>query len=430
MAASTGERRGLAQRRAPPGRGGAARGGRHRADAAVARAHGGARERGHTHPSAARGRLQPPGAAGCWSAPAPARDPRAPPAAPRGLPGAQREGAGLQHRRRERLHALPGRRHGERAQGRGTGARTSSLCSCDTAASLPPQGIFISRIAEGGAAHRAGTLQVGDRVLSVSQVVGAPAHPRRHPLGLLTAAPSQINGVDMTEARHDHAVSLLTAASPTIALLLEREAGGPLSPSPPPHSPVLPAVAPTTVVTATPAGPGPLRLAPSLLAAALEGPYPVEVRPHPPTHSTHVACTPAAEAGGGRSAPGCRALAECSILSPWAPPTPGAAALALPSGWRGAPSAADRLAHPSRPRFPQEICLPRAGGPLGLSVVGGSDHSSHPFGAQEPGVFISKVGGPRPLQGGHRACPLSAPAGWALGLCTERPCRVGTGPAH
>ncbi|XP_070248606.1 protein scribble homolog isoform X2 [Myotis yumanensis] len=168
-------------------------------------------------------------------------------------------------------------------------------------------GIFISRIAEGGAAHRAGTLQVGDRVLS-------------------------INGVDMTEARHDHAVSLLTAASPTIALLLEREAGGPLSPSPPPHSPVLPAAAPTTVATATPAGPGPLRLAPSLLAAALEGPYPVE-----------------------------------------------------------------------------EICLPRAGGPLGLSVVGGSDHSSHPFGAQEPGVFISKVGGRR------------APAGRAPGLRAEPP---------
>ncbi|XP_070488314.1 protein scribble homolog isoform X21 [Equus przewalskii] len=150
-------------------------------------------------------------------------------------------------------------------------------------------GIFISRIAEGGAAHRAGTLQVGDRVLS-------------------------INGVDMTEARHDHAVSLLTAASPTIALLLEREAGGPLPPSPPPHSPPPPIAATTTVVTATPGEPGPLRLAPSLLTAALEGPYPVE-----------------------------------------------------------------------------EICLPRAGGPLGLSIVGGSDHSSHPFGVQEPGVFISKV---------------------------------------
>ncbi|XP_036904678.1 protein scribble homolog isoform X7 [Sturnira hondurensis] len=150
-------------------------------------------------------------------------------------------------------------------------------------------GIFISRIAEGGAAHRAGTLQVGDRVLS-------------------------INGVDMAEARHDHAVSLLTTASPTIALLLEREAGVPLPLSPPPRSPPPLAAAPTTTVTAAPGDPGPMRLAPSLLAAALEGPFPVE-----------------------------------------------------------------------------EVCLPRAGGPLGLSIVGGSDHSSHPFGVQEPGVFISKV---------------------------------------
>ncbi|OXB79030.1 UNVERIFIED_CONTAM: hypothetical protein H355_005906 [Colinus virginianus] len=93
-------------------------------------------------------------------------------------------------------------------------------------------GIFISRIAEGGAAHRDGILHVGDRVIS-------------------------INGVDMTEARHDQAVALLTASSPTIVLL--------------------------------------------------------------------------------------------------------------------------------------EIHLVKAGGPLGLSIVGGSDHSSHPFGIHEPGVFISKV---------------------------------------
>nr|XP_031295675.1 protein scribble homolog isoform X8 [Camelus dromedarius] len=149
-------------------------------------------------------------------------------------------------------------------------------------------GIFISRIAEGAPPTERGTLQVGDRVLS-------------------------INGVDVTEARHDHAVSLLTAASPTIALLLEREAGGPSLPAPP-HSPLPPTAAATPGVAATPGEPGPLRLAPTLLAAALEGPYPVE-----------------------------------------------------------------------------EVCLPRAGGPLGLSIVGGSDHSSHPFGVQEPGVFISKV---------------------------------------
>lgn len=151
-------------------------------------------------------------------------------------------------------------------------------------------GIFISRIAEGGAAHRAGTLQVGDRVLS-------------------------INGVDMTEARHDHAVSLLTAASPTISLLLERETRGTYPPSPPPHSSPTPtATVAATMTTAIPGEPVLPRLSPSLLATALEGPYPVE-----------------------------------------------------------------------------EICLPRAGGPLGLSIVGGSDHSSHPFGIQDPGVFISKV---------------------------------------
>lgn len=35
--------------------------------------------------------------------------------------------------------------------------------------------------------------------------------------------------------------------------------------------------------------------------------------------------------------------------------------------------------------------LVKSGGPLGLSIVGGSDHASHPFGVNEPGVFISKV---------------------------------------
>lgn len=37
----------------------------------------------------------------------------------------------------------------------------------------------------------------------------------------------QINGVDMTEARHDQAVALLTGTSPTIALLVERDLNAP-----------------------------------------------------------------------------------------------------------------------------------------------------------------------------------------------------------
>ncbi|XP_030410002.1 protein scribble homolog isoform X9 [Gopherus evgoodei] len=151
-------------------------------------------------------------------------------------------------------------------------------------------GIFISRIAEGGAAHRDGTLHVGDRVIS-------------------------INGVDMTEARHDQAVALLTASSPTIALLVEREGAQQLS----------------------------------------EGDSPVVQRvrsyspPPPPSH--------------GESPP-----AETPLLQ----------RNHLPKGLED--------------QYPiEEICLVKAGGPLGLSIVGGSDHSSHPFGIHEPGVFISKV---------------------------------------
>lgn len=56
-------------------------------------------------------------------------------------------------------------------------------------------GIFISRLAEGGAAHTDGILRVGDQVLL-------------------------INGVDMREARHDQAVALLTGSAPTITMLV------------------------------------------------------------------------------------------------------------------------------------------------------------------------------------------------------------------
>ncbi|KAK2512499.1 hypothetical protein Q9233_016251 [Columba guinea] len=148
-------------------------------------------------------------------------------------------------------------------------------------------GIFISRIAEGGAAHRDGILHVGDRVIS-------------------------INGVDMTEARHDQAVALLTASSPTIVLLVEREAAE---------------------------QPG-------------EGDAPGAPRgrmhsPPPPSHGDSPPEEPP-------------------------PRTP------LPKGLED--------------QYPiEEIQLVKAGGPLGLSIVGGSDHSSHPFGIHEPGVFISKV---------------------------------------
>ncbi|XP_071594724.1 protein scribble homolog isoform X21 [Heliangelus exortis] len=150
-------------------------------------------------------------------------------------------------------------------------------------------GIFISRIAEGGAAHRDGTLRVGDRVIS-------------------------INGVEMTEARHDQAVALLTASSPTIVLLVEREGGE-----------------------------QPSEGEPTLPRGRMHSP------PPPPSH--------------GESPP---------------EETPALQRNHLPKALED--------------QYPiEEIHLVKAGGPLGLSIVGGSDHSSHPFGIHEPGVFISKV---------------------------------------
>ncbi|KAM7069791.1 protein scribble homolog isoform 2-T2 [Acridotheres tristis] len=152
-------------------------------------------------------------------------------------------------------------------------------------------GIFISRIAEGGAAHRDGILHVGDRVIS-------------------------INGVDMTEARHDQAVALLTAASPTIVLLVEREG---------------------------------------------------EEQP--------------GQGHGGSSA-------RARMHSP-PPPGPGDSH-SPPEDTPAAPR--NHLCKGLEDQYPiEEIHLVKAGGPLGLSIVGGSDHSSHPFGIHEPGVFISKV---------------------------------------
>ena len=42
--------------------------------------------------------------------------------------------------------------------------------------------------------------------------------------------------------------------------------------------------------------------------------------------------------------------------------------------------------------YPMEnIIIPKAGGPLGISIVGGIGHTSHPFGIDEPGIFVSKV---------------------------------------
>lgn len=260
-------------------------------------------------------------------------------------------------------------RAGDTVSGRGGHWDQGLRAWCSWHGCLPPSAGHLHLPDRGGRRCPPGGHPAGRRPCPLGESGrGLPGAPPPPPHRLLTAAPSQINGVDMTEARHDHAVSLLTAASPTIALLLEREAGAPLSPSPPPHSPVPPAAAPTTVVTATPAGPGPLRLAPSLLAAALEGPYPVEVRPRPLRPSQPA--RPTAEVGGGCSAQDA-GLCPSAASSPRGPtPTPGAAALGL----EGSPlSCSDRPAPP-----PLALGVPRRSACRGRGARWGSALSGAP----------------------------------------------------
>ncbi|XP_067872717.1 protein scribble homolog [Heterodontus francisci] len=163
--------------------------------------------------------------------------------------------------------------------------------------------IFISRLAEGGSAHRDGILRVGDRVIS-------------------------INGVEMADARHDQAVALLTGTAPTITMVVEREMSE-LDKSA------------DAVIT----GDG----SPSLHRAR---PY----SPPPPSQTNS------------------EDYQDTMIEEP-------AAQQKHPS-----------VNFSSVDEYPvEEITLLKTGGPLGLSIVGGSDHASHPFGIHEPGVFISKV---------------------------------------
>uniref|UniRef100_A0A6P4EWF9 Protein lap4 isoform X9 n=1 Tax=Drosophila rhopaloa TaxID=1041015 RepID=A0A6P4EWF9_DRORH len=75
-------------------------------------------------------------------------------------------------------------------------------------------GIFISRITEGGLAHRDGKIMVGDRVMA-------------------------INGNDMTDAHHDAAVGCLTEPQRFVRLVLQREYRGPLEPPTSPRSPAV-----------------------------------------------------------------------------------------------------------------------------------------------------------------------------------------------
>ncbi|XP_006821778.1 protein scribble homolog [Saccoglossus kowalevskii] len=148
------------------------------------------------------------------------------------------------------------------------------------------EAIYISRIAEGGKADTEGILQIGDKIIA-------------------------INSVDVTDARHDQVVSLLTSSN-QISLTILRESVEVKEPE-------------------------------------------IQVKQSQPVE---VAMVNHIENGDDEEEE----------------------------------DEEDEDEKPETPVFEEEeVVLVRQGGPLGLSIVGGSDHSSHPFGQDEPGIFISKI---------------------------------------
>ncbi|KAK8743105.1 hypothetical protein OTU49_001527 [Cherax quadricarinatus] len=208
--------------------------------------------------------------------------------------------------------------------------------------------IYISRITEGGAAAKDGKLHIGDRVIS-------------------------INGVDLEGARHDQAVSMLTGLERFVRLVVHRE-------------------------TLVPPGQGTSnnsKTSPRVFGAP---------RPYTGLYSagSYMANRPSytgyrrAQPGGRLSGSNLTETNHSAHSSPVASP----ATTTKQQQQQQLSSLTDPTASPAvttGATIPtgttQEVSLYKDGGPLGLSIIGGSDHFCVPFGIspEDPGIYISKI---------------------------------------
>ncbi|XP_039952603.1 uncharacterized protein LOC120769560 isoform X5 [Bactrocera tryoni] len=296
-------------------------------------------------------------------------------------------------------------------------------------------GIFISRITEGGLAHRDGKIMVGDRVMA-------------------------INGNDMTNACHDAAVQCLTEPQRFVRLVLQREYRGPLEAPLSPRSPaVLNSLSPSGYLANRPANfnrsigdmiseqaQTNLQHAPTaapILAQQQQQQYPAQQQFNYTTqpsayeinktvtipNTTAAAATLTSASVGGNNAPKTNGFTTAATTVPYQQPQPqqqqqidkvtgqpvpaprransiplgDAPAEATPANGNAAqppdsankPTATPTAAGPNpaadASAETQEVILPKNQGSLGFSIIGGTDHSCVPFGSHEPGIFISHV---------------------------------------
>ncbi|KRK04377.1 protein lap4 isoform X13 [Drosophila yakuba] len=221
-------------------------------------------------------------------------------------------------------------------------------------------GIFISRLTEGGLAHRDGKIMVGDRVMA-------------------------INGNDMTEAHHDAAVACLTEPQRFVRLVLQREYRGPLEPPTSPRSPaVLNSLSPSGYLANRPANF-------SRSVGEVEQPY--KYNTLAATTPTPKPTVPASISNNNNTLPSSKtngfATAAATIDSSTGQPVPAPRrtnSVPMGDGDIGAGSTTSGDSGEA-----QEVVLPKNQGSLGFSIIGGTDHSCVPFGTREPGIFISHI---------------------------------------
>ncbi|XP_055300017.1 protein lap4-like isoform X10 [Sitodiplosis mosellana] len=224
-------------------------------------------------------------------------------------------------------------------------------------------GIYISRITEGGLAHRDGKILVGDKVLV-------------------------INGVDMANGTHESAVQLLTDHQRFVRLVVQREVQGPLEP-PSPHSPsYLKGLSPSGYMANRPGYKRPSfsNFIESPTAESVKTVISNTTSPVVPQQYTSITQSPSTPTSGKTNGIGSGAS------QPVPAPRRLTSQSSVGSGINGQSNvAASQNGNRSEDDDVQEVILPKNKGSLGFSIIGGTDHSCVPFGANEPGIFISHV---------------------------------------
>uniref|UniRef100_A0A336KF30 CSON005523 protein n=1 Tax=Culicoides sonorensis TaxID=179676 RepID=A0A336KF30_CULSO len=217
-------------------------------------------------------------------------------------------------------------------------------------------GIFISRITEGGIAERDGKLAVGDRV-------------------------TLINGVDVREVSHDYAVQLLKDSPRFVRLIVERELRGPMMPPNSPRSPgQITGLDPAGYMKHRPNYTGYRRSIGDTIDQKQDATMTKSTTaPTQLSHESHKV----------------NGTLTQTVGIPTMPPQPAPrtrlssqdSQTLLTNGAATTPSSNGSKTDDEQ----QEVVLPKNQGSLGFSIIGGTDHSCTPFGAHEPGVFISHI---------------------------------------